>query len=76
MPLGQQGHSWVLTWLSCSLLDAQLAGFTSQWLSFSILSVKQGRTGKQEKESEKAKPPWVVQSGLWELPRGKQGSHF
>lgn len=27
--------------------------------------------GDQAKESEKAKPPWVVQSGLWELPRGQ-----
>lgn len=32
--------------------------------------------GDQAKESENAKPPWVVQSGLWELPRGRQGDCF
>lgn len=36
----QQGHPWVLTWLSCSLMHAQLTGFASLWLSFSMPTVK------------------------------------
>lgn len=78
MPPGQQGHSWVLSWLSCSLLNAQLAGFTSLWLSFSILSEELGLGlgSKERSQRERAKPPRVVQSGLWELPRGRRGRHF
>ena len=60
MPLGQPGHPWVLTWLFCSLLHAQLTGFASLWLSFSMLTVKleSGVRIKQRSHRKQNLPGW------------------
>ena len=57
---GQQGHSWVLTWLSCSLLNTWLTGFTSLWLSFSMLTMKleSGVGIKQRSQRKQNLPGW------------------
>lgn len=60
MSPGQRGHSWVVTWLACSLLNARLAGFTSLWLSFSILSeeLALGLGSKERRQREQTLPGW------------------
>lgn len=62
---------------SCSLVNAWQTGFSFLWLRFFIPIAKlESGLESNAKESEKVKPPWVVQSGLWEKPRSTQRGHF